>query len=98
MVLAFAVEFVIIGLILTNQSAVAAELSNASWLSFIKAASLPIALSMAELARVPLAIAVRTQPSWNIKVVATVGVLAAVVVTAVNLSVIGWNTYDPRAC
>jgi hypothetical protein len=29
-------------------------------------------------------------------VVATVGVLVAVVVTAVNLSVIGWNTYDPR--
>jgi hypothetical protein len=95
-VLAFAVEFVIIGLILANQSAVAAELSNSQWLTFIKGASLPIALSMAELARVPLAIAVRTQPSWNIKVVATLGVLAAVVVTAVNLSLIGWNTYDPR--
>jgi hypothetical protein len=94
--LAFAVEFVIIGLILTNQSAVAAEISNSAWLSFIKGASLPIALAMAELARVPLAIAVRTQPSWNIKFVAAVGVLAAVVVTSVNLSLIGWNTYDPR--
>jgi hypothetical protein len=81
---------------LTNQSAVAAEISNSAWLSFIKGASLPIALAMAELARVPLAIAVRTQPSWNIKLVAAVGVLAAVVVTSVNLSLIGWNTYDPR--
>jgi hypothetical protein len=94
--LAFAVEFVIIGLILTNQSAVAAELPNANWLSIIKGASLPIALAMAELARVPLAIAVRTQPSWNIKIVAVAGVIAAVVVTSVNLSLIGWNTYDPR--
>jgi hypothetical protein len=95
-VLAFAVEFVIIGLILANQSAIAAELPNAYWLSIIKGTSLPIALAMAELARVPLAIAVRTQPSWNIKIVAVAGVIAAVVVTSVNLSLIGWNTYDPR--
>jgi hypothetical protein len=95
-VLAFAVEFVIIGLILANQSAIAAELPNATWLSLIKGTSLPIALAMAELARVPLAIAVRTQPSWNIKLVAVAGVMAAVVVTSVNLSLIGWNTYDPR--
>jgi hypothetical protein len=95
-VLAFAVEFVIIGLILANQSAIAASLPNWTWLSFIMGTSLPIALAMAELARVPLAIAVRTQPSWNIKLVAVAGVMAAVVVTSVNLSLIGWNTYDPR--
>ena len=94
--LAFAVEFVIIGLILANQSAIAAELPNSNWLSIIKGTSLPLALAMAELARVPLAIAVRTQPSWNIKIVAVAGVIAAVVVTSVNLSLIGWNTYDPR--
>jgi hypothetical protein len=45
---------------------------------------------------IPLAICVRTQPSWNIKLVALAGVMAAVVVTSVNLSLIGWNTYDPR--
>jgi hypothetical protein len=95
-VLAFAVEFVIIGLILANQSAIAASLPNATWLSFIMGTSMPIALSMAELARVPLAICVRTQPSWNIKLLAVAGVMAAVVVTSVNLSLIGWNTYDPR--
>ena len=95
-VLAFAVEFVIIGLILANQSAIAASLPKATWLSIIMNTSLPIALAMAELARVPLAICVRTQPSWNIKFVAVAGVMAAVVVTAVNLSLIGWNTYDPR--
>src|SRR5262245_29321725 len=95
-VLAFAVEFVIIGLILANQSAIAASLPNWTWLSFIMGTSMPIALAMAELARVPLAICVRTQPSWNIKLVAVAGVMAAVVVTSVNLSLIGWNTYDPR--
>ncbi len=92
-VLAFAVEFVIIGLILANQSAIAASLPKATWLSIIMGTSMPI---MAELARVPLAICVRTQPSWNIKLVAVAGVMAAVVVTSVNLSLIGWNTYDPR--
>jgi hypothetical protein len=95
-VLAFSVEFVIIGLILANQSAIAASLPNATWLSLIMGTSMPIALAMAELARVPLAICVRTQPSWNIKLVAVAGVMAAVVVTSVNLSLIGWNTYDPR--
>src|SRR5215831_3463514 len=95
-VLAFAVEFVIIGLILANQSAIAASLPKATWLSIIMGTSMPIALAMAELARVPLAICVGTQPSWNIKFVAVAGVMAAVVVTAVNLSLIGWNTYDPR--
>src|SRR5215510_9113128 len=95
-VLAFAVEFVIIGLILANQSAIAASFPKATWLSIIMGTSMPIALAMAELARVPLAICVRTQPSWNIKLVAVAGVMAAVVVTAVNLSLIGWNTYDPR--
>src|SRR5262245_43286565 len=95
-VLAFAVEFVIIGLILANQFAIAASLPEATWLSIIMATSMPIALAMAELARVPLAICVRTRPSWNIKLVAVAGVMAAVVVTSVNLSLIGWNTYDPR--
>jgi hypothetical protein len=95
-VLAFAVEFVIIGLILANQSAIAASLPNATWLSIIMGTSMPIALAMAELARIPLAICVRTHPSWNIKLLAIAGVMAAVVVTSVNLSLIGWNTYDPR--
>src|SRR6516162_3434583 len=48
--LAFAVEFVIIGLILANQSAIAASLPNATWLSFIMGTSMPVALAMAELA------------------------------------------------
>src|SRR5262245_63108576 len=95
-VLAFAVEFVIIGLILANQSAIAASFPKATWLSIIMGTSMPIALAMAELARVPLAICVRTHPSWNIKLVAVAGVMAAVVVTSLNLSLIGWNTYDPR--
>ena len=95
-VLAFAVEFVIVGLILANQAAIAASLPKATWLSIIMATSMPIALAMAELARIPLAICVRTQPSWNIKLVAVAGVMAAVVVTSVNLSLIGWNTYEPR--
>ena len=39
---------------------------------------LPAALAMVELARVPLAIAVRTQDAWHIKLLATLGVLAAI--------------------
>jgi hypothetical protein len=36
----------------------------------------PIGLAVVELARVPLAIAVRTQNSWSVKLFAAMGVLA----------------------
>jgi hypothetical protein len=65
-VLAFAVEFVIIGLILANNIATVAQLPDATTSKTIQALLFPIAMAMVELARVPLAIAVRTQNSWNI--------------------------------
>jgi hypothetical protein len=51
---------------------------------------------MVELARVPLAIAVRTQTSWNIKLAAAFGVASAVVVTSFSSSTIAYRTFDPR--
>lgn len=51
---------------------------------------------MVELARVPLAIAVRTQHSWNIKLTAALGVASAIVVTSFSLSTIAYRTFDPR--
>jgi hypothetical protein len=56
----------------------------------------PLALAVVELARVPLAIAVRTQTSWNMKLAALIGVTCAVVVTTVSLSQIGHSTFNPR--
>jgi hypothetical protein len=56
----------------------------------------PIALSMVELARVPLAIAVRIQKSWNIQLAALFGVACAVVVTSASLYQIGNFTFNPR--
>jgi hypothetical protein len=95
-VLAFAVEFVIIGLILLSQFVYAAEFSNPSPYKTTQALLFPIAFAMVELARVPLAIAVRTQDFWPIKLVAVVGVCCAVVVTAFSLSQIGHLTFNPR--
>jgi hypothetical protein len=95
-VLAFAVEFVIIGLILTNNAVTVAQLPDATNLKTIQALLFPIAMSMVELARVPLAIAVRTQKSWNIKFAALVGVLCAVAVTSTSLIQIGNSTFNPR--
>ena len=95
-VLAFAVEFVIIGLILANQIGAVAKLPNATWWSIIEGGSLFIALATVELARVPLAIAARTQPSWYIKLVAVAGVMAAVVVTSFSFYLIGWSSYEHR--
>jgi Skp family chaperone for outer membrane proteins len=57
---------------------------------------LPAALAMVELARVPLALAVRTQEAWHIKFFAAAGVIAAIVVTSFSLSQIAWKTFDIR--
>jgi hypothetical protein len=95
-VLAFAVEFVIIGLILTNNFVTVAQLPDATSFKTAQALLFPIAMAMVELARVPLAIAVRTQNSWNIKFAALIGVLCAVAVTSTSLVQIGNSTFNPR--
>jgi hypothetical protein len=95
-VLAFIVEFVIIGLILTNIYVTVAQLPDPSTFKTIQALLFPIAMAMVELARVPLAIAVRTQPSWNIKLAALLGVLCAVAVTSNSLYSIGASSFTPR--
>jgi hypothetical protein len=95
-VLAFLVEFVIIGLILVSQFVYAAQIPNASLYKIVSALLFPIALAMVELARVPLALAVRTQERWYIKTLAFIGVASAVVVTSVSLSTIGHLTFNPR--
>jgi hypothetical protein len=91
-VLAFVIEFTIIGLILTSQCLIGLEQGSHAF----EALLFPIALAMVELARVPLALAVRTQPSWSVKIAAVVGVLSAVVVTSFSLSTIAYRTFDPR--
>jgi hypothetical protein len=95
-ILAFAVEFVIIGLILTSQFVYALQLPDASRYTIVQTLLFPIALAMVELARVPLAIAVRIQKSWNIQFAALLGVSCAVVVTSASLYQIGNFTFNPR--
>jgi hypothetical protein len=95
-VLAFAIEFVIIALILVSQFIYAAQVPSATEYKVISALLFPIALAMIELARVPLAIAVRTQDSLRIKFAALLGVVCAVAVTSTSLSNIGNLTFNPR--
>lgn len=95
-VLAFVVEFVIIGLILTNVYVTVAQLPDQSTFKIVQALLFPIAMAMVELARVPLAVAVRTQNSWNIKLAALLGVLCAVAVTSNSLYSIGASSFTPR--
>jgi hypothetical protein len=97
-VLAFAVEFWIIGLIILGTYLLIAESDHdhVSREEIFSALLLPAALAMVELARVPLAIAVRTQDAWQIKLVAAVGVLAAITVTSFSLSQLAWKTFDIR--
>ena len=92
-VLAFAVEFFIIGLILVAQYLIAESVAEKSVFAILL---FPIGLAVVELARVPLAIAVRTQNSWSVKIFASFGVLAAVIVTSFSLSTIAYQTFDPR--
>ena len=92
-VLAFAVEFFIIGLILLGQYYIAEQTAGQRVLPILL---FPIGLAVVELARVPLAIAVRTQNSWSVKLFAALGVAAAVTVTTFSLSTIAYQTFDPR--
>jgi hypothetical protein len=95
-VLAFLVEFVIIGLILTNIYVTVAQLPDPSTFKTVQALLFPIATATVELARVPLAIAVRTQNSWNIKLAALLGLLCAVAVTSNSLYSIGASSFTPQ--
>jgi Skp family chaperone for outer membrane proteins len=98
-VLAFCVEFWIIGLIVIGTYLLisdSGERGHVSSQEIFSALLLPAALAMVELARVPLAIAVRTQSSFPIKFFAALGVLAAITVTSFSLSQIAWKTFDIR--
>jgi len=94
-VLAFAVEFWIIALIVIGTYLLIAESAHDN-VSLFSALLLPAALAMVELARVPLAIAVRTQDALHIKAFAALGVIAAIIVTTFSLSQIAWRTFDVR--
>jgi len=95
-VLAFVVEFFIIGIVLTGQYLYAVQIPNASRYVVMQTMLFPVALAMVELARVPLAVAVRIQKSWNIQFAALLGVACAVVVTSASLYQIGNFTFNPR--
>jgi hypothetical protein len=95
-VLAFAVEFWIIALITVGTYLLIADNGQLSREAIFGALLFPAALSMVELARVPLAIAVRTQNAWHIKLLASLGVMAAITVTSFSLSQIAWKTFDNR--
>lgn len=56
----------------------------------------PVGYAIIELARVPLALAVRTQPSWLWKAVALIGVLCAAGVTVKSMSQLGEIMFRPR--
>jgi hypothetical protein len=83
-------------LVLVSQFGYAAQFSNSSQYKLLQALLFPLALAVVELARVPLAICVRTQTSWNMKLAALIGVSCAVIVTTVSLSQIGHSTFNPR--
>jgi hypothetical protein len=95
-VLAFAVELVIITLILISQYFYAIDFAGASQSKTILAFLFPVALAVVELARVPLALAVRTQNRWYMQFAALLGVACAVVVTSASLYQIGHYTFKPR--
>jgi hypothetical protein len=56
----------------------------------------PIGYAVVEMARVPLALLMRTQPSFLIKIACFLGVLAAAVVTTKTLSQLGEIMFRPR--
>jgi TolA-binding protein len=95
-VLAFAVEFWIIALIIVGTYLLISDSGSLSNEAIFGALLFPSALAMVELARVPLAIAVRTQEAWHIKLFAALGVAAAITVTSFSLSQLAFKSFDNR--
>lgn len=95
-VLAFAVEFWIIALIIVGTYLLISDSGSLSNERIFGALLFPSALAMVELARVPLAVAVRTQEVWHIKLFAAVGVAAAITVTSFSLSQLAFKSFDNR--
>jgi hypothetical protein len=94
-VLAFAIEFFIIAIVLVGQVYLVQGAAD-DWHKIIPAMLFPLALAVIELARVPLAISVRTAQSWNIQLAALLGVCCAVVVTSLSLYQIGDKSFSQR--
>lgn len=56
----------------------------------------PVGYAVIEFCRVPLAISVRTQRNWGVKIAALLGVVLAAGVTAKSMSQLGYLMFQPR--
>ena len=95
-VLAFAIEFVIIGCSLASAWYFAKKNSNETPEDFVLALLGPICISMVELTRIPLALSIRTSKSYLIKIIAIIGVICAAGITAKSMIGLGQQMYEPR--
>ena len=95
-ILAFAIELVIIGASLVAAWYFAEKHSNKTTADFVLAILGPIGFAMVEMTRIPLAISIRTHKSIIIKCIAIVGVIAAAGITAKSMVNLGQLTYEPR--
>lgn len=95
-ILAFAIELVIIGASLVAAWYFAEKHSSKTNADFVLSILGPIGFAMVEMTRIPLAISIRTHKSIIIKLIAVVGVVAAAGITAKSMVNLGQLTYEPR--
>lgn len=94
--IAFVSEGIVIVLGLIAAVLFAIEYGKGNQVSMTFMILAPIGYAVVEMARVPLALLMRTQPSFLIKIACLLGVLAAAVVTTKTLSQLGEIMFRPR--
>lgn len=95
-VLAYGTEAVIATASLIGAAIFARQYGDGDWWLMAMMMLAPIGYAAVEISRVPLALAVRTQPSFLFRIVAIIGVLCAAGVTVKSMSQLGEIMFRPR--
>lgn len=95
-VIAFAIELIVIAASLRGAYYFAQKYGHGDASTMQVMMLAPIGYAALEFCRVPLALALRTQRNWLIKLAAVVGLLCAAMVTTKSMSQLGYLMFQPR--
>ena len=96
LVLAFAIEGIIVATSLVGAWLFASMYGGQDPIAFWMMMLAPVAYGVIEFSRVPLAVSIRTHTSMTLRVIATIGVIGAAIVTVKSISQLGEIMFRPR--
>ncbi len=96
LVLAFVIEGIIVATSLAGAWLFASMYGGNDPIAFWMMMLAPVAYGVIEFSRVPLAVSIRTQTSYTLRIIAAVGVIGAAAVTIKSISQLGEIMFRPR--